>query len=92
MTYIAAKYIAGERLEDLVAGMQKAHIVAIRGTRAEIRLNFDDDTLVPFSRAAERYAADFLVPGNDLSPQERFERGAQRVADDVARAIRNHGH
>ena len=92
MTNKTKQHIAGERLEDLIAGMRQMPIVAIGGTQVGIRMDPDNGSMVAFSGAAERYAADLLVPGSDLSRQERFKHGAQRVADEITRAVRNHDH
>jgi hypothetical protein len=40
------QFIAGERLEDLVAGMRQMPVVVIHGARAQITFSLSDDTFV----------------------------------------------
>jgi hypothetical protein len=81
------RFIAGERVEDLVATMRQMPITGIHRKRAQITFNLGDDLFVTWARATERYAADLLVAGNPLTWHERIELAAQRVTDEVAAAV-----
>ena len=71
--------------------MRKMPAIRINDTQARLTLSLDDNSSAPWIRAAERYAADLLVPGSRLTWQDRFEQAAQRVADEVAAAVSKDG-
>lgn len=87
MTIKHQTFIAGERLDDLVTAMRKMPVTDIVGTRAQISFSFEDPSYVSWARAAERWAADLLTAGGELTRNQRVQLAAQRVADEVAKAL-----